>query len=137
MMWQGVANRSYLLVGQRIWETYNFNEWHKEAWTQERFDAGLPITYPRLDPGSGASKQVSDFWYADGSYIRLRNLEVGYSIPEKLSGKIGASGVRIYANGLNLLTFDKYPVKYQDPEQNNELLYPVFKAYNVGLNVTF
>ena len=137
MMWQGVANRSYLLTGQRIWETYNFNEWHKEAWTQERFDAGLPITYPRLDPGSGASKQVSDFWYADGSYIRLRNLELGYTIPVKFSKKIGSSAVRIYANGLNLLTFDRYPVKYQDPEQNNELLYPVFKAYNVGLNVTF
>lgn len=137
MMWQGVANRSYLLVGQTIWETNNFNEWHKEAWTQERYDAGLPITYPRLDPGSGASKQVSDFWYADGSYIRLRNLEIGYSIPDRWAGKIGAESVRIYANGLNLLTFDKYPVKYQDPEQNSGLLYPVFKAYNFGLNVTF
>jgi TonB-linked SusC/RagA family outer membrane protein len=137
MMWQGVANRSYLLVGQRIWETYNFNEWHKEAWTQERFDAGLPITYPRLEPGSGASKQNSDFWYADGSYIRLRNLELGYTLPASIAGKIGAKSIRFYTNGLNLLTFDRYPVKYQDPEQNNELLYPVFKAYNVGLNVTF
>lgn len=137
MMWQGVANRSYLLVGQRIWETNNFNEWHKEAWTQERLDAGLPITYPRLDPGSGASKKVSDFWLVDGSYIRLRNLEIGYTLPLSWSGKIKANSVRFYANGLNLLTFDRYPVKYQDPEQNNELLYPVFKAYNVGLNVTF
>ena len=137
MMWQGVANRSYLLVGQRIWETNNFNEWHKEAWTQERFDAGLPITYPRLDPGSGASKQVSDFWYTDGSYLRLRNLEIGYTLPKGISDKLSAQSVRFYANGLNLLTFDRYPVKYQDPEQNNEMLYPVFKAYNVGLNVTF
>ncbi|RZK47538.1 MAG: TonB-dependent receptor [Pedobacter sp.] len=137
MMWQGVAGRSYLLTGQRIFETNNFNEWHKEAWTQERFDAGLPITYPRLDPGSGASKQTSDFWLVDGSYIRLRNLEVGFTVPAKLSGKIGAKSVRIYTNGLNLLTFDKYPVKYQDPEQNNEMLYPVFKAFNFGLNVTF
>lgn len=137
MMWQGVANRSYLLVGQRIWETNNFNEWHKQAWSQERYDAGLPITYPRLDPGSGASKKVSDFWLVDGSYIRLRNVEVGVSLPNSWAGKIGASAVRLYANGLNLLTFDRYPVKYQDPEQNNELLYPVFKAYNFGLNVTF
>ncbi|RYY58560.1 MAG: TonB-dependent receptor [Chitinophagaceae bacterium] len=137
MMWQGVAERSYLLVGQRIWETYNFNEWHKEAWSQERYDAGLPITYPRLDQGSSASKQVSDFWYVDGSYIRLRNLEIGYTLPLSISKKAGASAIRVYANGLNLLTFDHYPVKYQDPEQNNEMLYPVFKAYNFGLNVTF
>ena len=40
-------------------------------------------------------------------------------------------------NGLNLLTFDSYPVKYQDPEQNQELLYPVFKTYNIGINITF
>ncbi|MBX2920639.1 MAG: TonB-dependent receptor [Chitinophagaceae bacterium] len=137
MMWQGVANRSYLMVGQRVWETYNFNEWHKEAWSQERYDAGLPITYPRLDPGSNASKLPSDFWYVDGSYIRLRNAEIGYTLPKNISGKIGAKSVRVYANGLNLLTFDRYPVKYQDPEQNNELLYPVFKAYNVGVNVSF
>ncbi|WP_207910193.1 SusC/RagA family TonB-linked outer membrane protein [Anseongella ginsenosidimutans] len=137
MMWQGVANRSYFLAGQAIWETYNFNEWHKEAWSQERYDAGLPITYPRLAPGSNASKLPSDFWYRDGTYIRLKNAEVGYTLPEQVSDKIGAASIRIYTNGLNLLTFDRYPVKYQDPEQNNELLYPVFKAYNIGLNVTF
>lgn len=137
MMWQGVANRSYYLAGQRIWETYNFNEWHKEAWSQERYDAGLPITYPRLEPGSNASKLPSDFWYRDGTYIRLKNAEIGYTLPGQVSDKIGASSIRVYVNGLNLLTFDRYPVKYQDPEQNNELMYPVFKAYNLGLNVSF
>ncbi|MDR1742286.1 MAG: TonB-dependent receptor [Dysgonamonadaceae bacterium] len=137
MMWQGVAGRSYYLTGQRIWETYNFNEWHKEAWSQERLDAGLPITYPRLEPGSNASKQGSDFWLRDGSYVRLKNMELGYTLPQRWSEKIGSSAVRFYLNGLNLLTFDRYPVKYQDPEQNNELLYPVFKAYNAGINISF
>ncbi|MBR5431018.1 MAG: TonB-dependent receptor, partial [Bacteroidales bacterium] len=137
MMWQGVAGRSYYLAGQRIWETYNFNQWHKEAWSQERLDAGLPITYPRLDPGSNASKIMSDFWLVDGSYLRLKNVEIGYSLPQRLSRSIRAEQIRLYVNGLNLLTFDNYPVKYQDPEQNNELLYPVFSTYNVGLNISF
>ena len=137
MMWQGVAKRSYMLSGQRIWETYNFNQWHKEAWSQERYDAGEKITYPRLEPGSDANKKPSDFWYVDGSYIRLKNVELGYSLPRKISAKIAASSVRLYVNGLNLLTFDRYPVKYIDPEQNNELMYPVFKAYNVGINISF
>jgi TonB-linked SusC/RagA family outer membrane protein len=137
MMWQGVAGRSYYLAGQKIWETYNFNQWHKEAWSQERYDAHLPITYPRLEPGSNASKVTSDFWLRDGSYIRLKNIELGYTLPKNWSSKIGASTVRLYVNGLNLLTFDNYPVKYQDPEQNGELLYPVFKACNVGINVSF
>ncbi|MGH2623877.1 MAG: hypothetical protein ACRDE7_09440, partial [Sphingobacterium sp.] len=137
MLWQGVAKRSTFIGGQRFWETYNFNEWHKEAWSQERYDQGLPITYPRLEPGSNASKQPADFWYADGSYIRLRSLELGYSLPDKIAEKIGATKVRIYTNGLNLFTFDRYPAKYIDPDQNNELTYPVFKAYNFGLNISF
>lgn len=137
MMWQGVAARSYLMTGVDIWETYNFNEWHKEAWSQERFDKGLKITYPRLDPGSNASKLPSDFWFVDGSYIRLKNIEFGYTLPAKISNRIKASSVRFYVNGLNLLTFDKYPVKYQDPEQNSAVIYPIFKDYNVGINVTF
>ncbi len=137
MMWQGAAGRSFFVTGQRFWETYNFNEWHKQAWSQERFDAGLPITYPRLDPGSNASKVNADFWLADGDYIRLKNLEIGYTLPDKVCRAINAEAIRIYVNGLNLLTFDKYPAKYIDPEQNNELLYPVFKTFNIGLNLTF
>lgn len=137
MMWQGAAGRSFFMTGQRFWETYNFNEWHKQAWSKERLEAGLEITYPRLDPGSNASKVNSDFWLADGDYLRLKNLEIGYTLPEKVCKAVGAEAIRIYANGLNLLTFDKYPAKYIDPEQNNELLYPVFKTFNIGFNLTF
>ena len=137
MMWQGAAGRSYYLTGQNIWETYNFNQWHKEAWSQERYDAGLPITYPRLEPGSNASKLMSDFWLVNGDYIRLKNAEIGYSLPKRITKACRAENIRIYVNGLNLLTFDNYPVKYQDPEQNNALLYPVFKTYNIGFNITF
>ena len=137
MMWQGAAGRSYYLTGQNIWETYNFNQWHKQAWSQERYDAGLPITYPRLEPGSNASKLMSDFWLVNGDYIRLKNAEIGYSLPDRITRACRAESIRLYVNGLNLLTFDNYPVKYQDPEQNNALLYPVFKTYNIGFNITF
>jgi TonB-linked SusC/RagA family outer membrane protein len=137
MMFQGAAARSYYLNGIGIWETNNFNEWHKEAWSAERYANGEKITYPRLDPGSNASKQFSDFWLSDGSYIRLKNVEIGFTVPEKISEKIGSSRIRFYANGFNLLTFDRYPVKYFDPEQNNNLIYPLFKAVNIGLNVSF
>jgi hypothetical protein len=100
-------------------------------------DNGQKITYPRLDPGSTASKQTSDFWLADGSYIRLKNVEFGYRLPDHWISRIGASKARFYVNGLNLLTFDNYPVKYYDPELSSNLTYPIFKAINVGLNVSF
>lgn len=137
MMWQGAANRSYYMRGQSIFEDHNYNNWHKEAWSQERYDAGEKITYPRLDPGGKINHLPSSFWFANGNYLRLKNAEVGYTLPEKISKRIGASSIRFYINGLNLLTFDSYPVKYQDPEQTSELLYPVFKTYNVGLNISF
>ena len=137
MMWQGVAGRSYRVRGDALYEIYNFNEWHKEAWSQERYDAGLPITYPRLEPGSSVSREDSDFWIIDGSYLRLKNVEIGYTLPKKVTQKIGASSLRFYVNGLNLFTFDHYPVSYQDPEQHAEQLYPLFKTYNIGLNISF
>ncbi|MDR2914260.1 MAG: TonB-dependent receptor [Tannerella sp.] len=137
LMFQGAAKRSIHLNGIGIWETDNFNEWHKEAWTAEKYANGEKITYPRLDPGSNASKQMSDFWLVSGDYIRLKNAEIGFSLPSNITKKMGLTRLRIYANGLNLLTFDKTPVKYFDPEQNNNLIYPLFKAYNIGLNVSF
>jgi hypothetical protein len=137
MMWQGAAGRSYYLTGQNIWETYNFNQWHKEAWSVARLEAGLPITYPRLEPGSNASKVMSDFWLVNGDYLRLKNIELGYTLPKKWSRAIRSDQIRFYVNGLNLLTFDNYPVKYQDPEQNSALLYPVFSTWNIGLNISF
>jgi hypothetical protein len=137
MMFQGAATRSYTLSGTGIWETYNFNQWHKEAWSAERYANGDKITYPRLDPASAASKHSSDFWIVNGNYIRLKNIEFGVTLPANISQKIGASKVRLYINGLNLLTFDNYPVKYFDPEISDNSVYPIFKAYNVGLNVSF
>jgi len=137
LMFQGTAGSSYYLSGIGIWETENFNEWHKKAWTAERYVKGEKITYPRLDPNSNASKQPSDFWLADASYIRLKNAEIGVTLPEKISNGISASKIRIYANGLNLLTFDNFPVKYYDPEQSNNFVYPLFKSINIGLNISF
>jgi TonB-linked SusC/RagA family outer membrane protein len=137
MMWQGVAGKSTRLDGSPYYETSNFNAWHREAWSQERYDAGLPITYPRLDPSGATNNHFSDFWLINASYIRLKNVEVGYTLPKKVSSKIGATALRVYVNGLNLLTFDHFPHHLQDPEAGNGLMYPIFKTYNVGINISF
>ncbi|MGQ8336262.1 TonB-dependent receptor [Sunxiuqinia sp. A32] len=137
-MFQGAANRSYFLNGRGTWENAgNFTTWHKESWTQAKLDNGEKITYPRLAPGGSSNLIANDFWIVDGSYIRLKNAEIGYTMPENISRKISASKIRIYLNGFNLLTFDKFPKKYFDPEQANQLSHPLFKVYNVGINITY
>jgi TonB-dependent starch-binding outer membrane protein SusC len=90
--------------------------------------------------------QVSDIYIEDGSYIRLKNITVGYNFPKSIASKILATQIRIYASAQNLLTITSY--KGLDPEANfydqNNLqpgidygVYPNYKTYTVGLNVTF
>ena len=76
------------------------------------------------------------WWMQNGSFLRLKSLEIGYSLPENLIRKWGLNTVRIYFNGSNLLTWSKF--KLWDPEMGpNGLGYPIQRVYNIGLNVNF
>lgn len=80
--------------------------------------------------------QSSTWWMQDGSFMRLKSLELGYTLPEKWTRKAHISNVRIYLNGTNLLTFSKF--KLWDPEMGgNGLGYPIQRVYNIGLSVNF
>ena len=74
----------------------------------------------------------------DASYLRLKSVELGYTIPQRITRKIGVEKARIYVNGYNLLTFSS--LKYVDPEHPNSewgYVYPLNKTVNVGLNIVF
>jgi hypothetical protein len=66
-----------------------------------------------------------------------KNAEVGYTLPESISKKIGASNVRFYLSGNNLYTWTHLKTDSFDPEQNSPAAYPTMRTYNVGLNITF
>jgi hypothetical protein len=70
-------------------------------------------------------------------YIRLKNFELGYTIPETIGKKVGFSSMRVYASGINLFTIDK--LKIYDPENtnNNGQYYPQARVMNLGLNIKF
>ncbi len=71
----------------------------------------------------------------DGSFIRLKSIELGYTLPQKIMRKQNTN-LRIYFSGTNLLTFSKF--KLWDPEMaGNGLGYPIQKVFNIGMNVTF
>lgn len=152
---QGVSgNKIYYQVATDIegfYRAFNVTQrvvdgrWHGE---------GTSNTQPRVSwSGSANNKQPSTRFLEDGAYTRLKNLQLGYTLPGKLTKKLGSTGVRVYVSGQNLLTFTKYPGL--DPEQqssdnlNNEQFkgdvavgidwgtYPSARTYTVGLNVSF
>ncbi|MDD3077509.1 MAG: TonB-dependent receptor [Paludibacter sp.] len=93
--------------------------------------------WPRLSTTSiENNEKVSTWWLRDGSFLRLKSVELGYSLPEKLIKKFSFSKARFYASGTNLFVISKF--KLWDPEMgSNGLGYPTQKVINLGLNVNF
>lgn len=114
-----------------------YNGWHHQAWTPERYANGETIAYPALAMSSGVSHVANDFFIMDRSFLRLKNMEIGYRLSDKLLKPIRVQQLRAYINGNNLLTFKKFPIDTVDPEQNDPLVYPLTKMINFGLNITF
>ena len=109
-------------------------EIHKDRWTPENQNA----MFPRMAFNEPNNEQNSSFWVKDASYLRLKNLTFGYTLPEQLSKKIKLSRVRLYVTGQNILTFDNFWDGY-DPEApvGAGSYYPQVKVYSLGLNVSF
>ncbi|TDG35357.1 TonB-dependent receptor [Pedobacter changchengzhani] len=114
---------------------------HLNRWTPERFANGELINEPRLS-GNGTSSpniQRSDFFMHNGSYIRLKNVEIGFRIPKSVYQKIGVNSIRVYVNGSNLATKSFTDFKDMDPEKSNGAAfgYPQMRVINGGVSVQF
>jgi len=108
----------------------------KNRWTLQNPDPNAK--YPRLSMlDKSNNKQFSTYWLRDMSYIRLKNAEFGYTIPKNISGRMGLSSMRLYLQGINLLTFAKF--KLWDPELDtgDGGTYPNMRTISVGLNINF
>ncbi|MDR1866178.1 MAG: TonB-dependent receptor [Bacteroidales bacterium] len=114
-----------------------YSGWHKKAWTAERYANGEEILYPALSTAAGSSQKANSVFIMDRSFLRLKNMEIGYTLPERWTRPIGISRTRIYVNGNNLLTWKEYPIDTIDPEQANALSYPITRMVNFGINVVF
>ncbi|MFV0266083.1 MAG: SusC/RagA family TonB-linked outer membrane protein, partial [Draconibacterium sp.] len=116
-----------------------------ESWTQERYENGERITRPHVSIGDDVQKNnymQSTFWIRDASYVRLKNVEIGYNLNNNLLNKWGISSVRLYINGSNLYTWCNL-WQGVDPEfpdyiaNSNREPYPVTSTYNFGFNINF
>lgn len=144
MLWTGVTQVSRKL--DRLFRPVLTSQ-HNESMLQWSFDnrwteeTAATATLPRASFLNEAINTVdSRLWIVDASYIRLRNVEIGYTFQSAKLKKLGLSSLRIYATGYNLLTFTRdYPGG--DPEQIrddlDDMRYPVTKILNLGLSLTF
>lgn len=140
VLFQGVANVGRVMGDNGMWAGAgfsNYSDWHRYSWTAERAANGETIKYPRLTTQSSPDERLNDFFYVDGSYLRLRNVEVGYTFPVRLVTQMGIKRVRLYANGLNLFTWDRLPFDGIDPELTSAYAYPIQRLFNFGVNVAF
>ena len=107
-----------------------------DAWTPQNTDTNVPALYAwGYLPMTGTR---STYHLKDASYLRLKNLQLGYNVPKKIIEKVGISFLRIYFSGENLLTFTQYPD--YDPERAGDgwhTQYPQARTYSFGLNVKF
>lgn len=139
MFWQGVGQRKVWIRGEAVEAFHNNNEgpvfdFHMDRWTPSNPDAG----YPRLTVGAESNNNAakSDFWIQDASYLRLKNVQLGYTLPVSLIKKLSVSRLRVYASIQNALTIDNMKGGY-DPETAGGRTYPVARVYSLGLNLRF
>jgi TonB-linked SusC/RagA family outer membrane protein len=132
-LFSGIAHVSMAYTGFR----YN-EDVIQHAWTNERYQNNEEILYPALDSEHSSPSYVSnDFFLLNRAFLRLKSIELGYTLPRSLTRKAKMNQVRVYVNGSNLLTFSKMKTKYIDPEQDSPAKFPLAKMVNFGMNVVF
>nr|WP_315239843.1 TonB-dependent receptor [uncultured Flavobacterium sp.] len=107
----------------------------QDHWSEDNRDSYA--FWPRLsDKFVENNNQVSTWWMRDGSFLRLKSIEIGYNAPKNFNTKLGLQDLRIYINGSNLAVWSAF--KMWDPEMGGSGLgYPIQSVYNVGLKVNF
>lgn len=112
-----------------------YDRWHRA----DLFDPNsewIPGRFPSAyDASSRGNRDDSDFWVRDAKYLRLKNIELGYTINSVGLSRAGIKSIRVSVSGTNLLTLTG--LKDVDPERGDQLTYPIVRMYNFGLNLQF
>lgn len=144
---QGATNTSILLNGAAVFDFPQFEQdkigrvkkMHLDRWTPE---TAATAKYPALHYGTHDNNKNgnSSLFLYDASYLRLKNVEIGYNVSPNWLRKFHVQQARIYVQGLNLLTFDKLGDVDMDPETKSgdgASWYPIQKVFNFGIDITF
>ena len=138
-LFQGVGKYSSIYSGTGVYETsYDgvFGSLHRHAWTQERYENGEKITSPALALTKSVSHESNDYYNYDRSYLRLKNVELSYSLPAAVTRAISAQTAKVILSGQNLITWDHMKSDDFGPEGSYSSI-PPYRVYNIGVSVSF
>lgn len=140
VLFSGLGRYSKYYSGQGVVEWTKqgtYFDWTRNGWTEERYKNGEKITYPAISTTKTVSHTENDFFIQNRSFLRLKNIELGYTLPERFLSKVGVKALRVYVSGQNLFVWDNLRITHVDPEQNNSYGYPITKNVTLGLNINF
>ncbi len=134
LLFQGVTSRTIMFPNRDQWGEQATLSFWADHWTPEHRNA----PYPKISGQNGTQGPASSFWLRDGSYVRLKFIEIGYSLPKNWLNRVKLDRCRFYISGNNLFTWDK--IKLYDPEFQTDFgafQYPIMKSMNIGVNLGF
>lgn len=140
VFFQGVANRKIMFPNRGdLWDEQAVLNIFTDTWAPDNVNAQYPRVGGIGASSIGASRDLSSFWLLNGNYLRLKNAEIGYTLPNEWLSKAGLKNVRVYVSGANLLTFAPYDIS--DPEavggEYGVYQYPIMRSINGGISVKF
>lgn len=115
-----------------------------ESWTNDRYESGAKITMPLALANDSPMQKPSSFFVEDGSYLRMKNLQIGYTLPTQLLSKLKINKMRIYLQADNLFTITKYSGLDPESRAGNDIdlgvdqgVYPTMQMVLMGVNLNF
>lgn len=143
LMFNGAAKVARLFDSHEVYGAFSGDAGHpasiwKDAWTETNKDASMPRIFTDTNSPSSSRSAQSTFWLQNTNYLRLKNLQFGYTLPKSLLSNWGVDNVRFYYSVENLFTIDNMKISI-DPEATSQRLssYPLLRTHAFGVNITF
>jgi len=143
LFFTGAAHTSFILGGRTMSPFYEgesniLREYYDNRWIPgaDNTNAKYPAVINENNENNFIPDVTSTLWLRNGNYLRLKNAEIGYTVPQHICKSLSIASIRFFLNGMNLATWDK--LKIVDPESNDgDGDYPIQRNINVGFNVKF
>ena len=143
LVFNGAAKVARLFDAHEVYGAFSGDAGHpasvwKDAWSETNKNASMPRIFTNTNSPSSSRNAQSTFWLQNTSYLRLKNLQLGYTLPKDWLNALGVEKLRLYYSVENLLTIDNMKINI-DPEATSQRLssYPLLRTHAFGVNITF